>query len=128
MFLLVFTKVKAYQLSNTCAFCASKRFVFESPLAQTEPSEKSLIDESHHGTVFGHAKLNRLLKKGHCITLSLYCLVPVVIVRRILDALPKKLSHAPCQEEEICNPEKYGKAELAAGPPLSVLAERPGRA
>jgi hypothetical protein len=35
-------------------------FVFESPQAETEASEKSLIDESHHGKVFGHAKLNRL--------------------------------------------------------------------
>jgi hypothetical protein len=35
-----------------------KPFVFESLRAQTEPSEKSLIDELHHGKVFEHAKLN----------------------------------------------------------------------
>jgi hypothetical protein len=35
-----------------------KLFVFESLRAQTEPSEKSLIDELHHGKVFEHAKLN----------------------------------------------------------------------
>jgi hypothetical protein len=35
-----------------------KPFVFESLRAQTEPSEKSLIAELHHGKVFDHAKLN----------------------------------------------------------------------
>ena len=83
-------------------FSVPLSFVFESPRAETEPSEKSLIDESHHGKVFGHDRAPRL------------------------GGLFEKLSHAPCQEEEIRNPEKYGKAELAAGPPLPVLAERPG--
>ena len=45
-----------------------------------------------------------------------------------LGSLPEQLNHTPRQEEDIRNPEKYGKAELATGPPLPVLAERPGRA
>jgi len=41
--------------------------------------------------------------------------------------LSEKLNHTPGQEKDIRNPEKYGKAELATGPPLPVLAECPGR-
>ena len=38
-------------------------------------------------------------------------------------SLPEQLNRTPHQEEGIRNPEKYGKAELATGPPLPVLAE-----
>jgi len=41
-------------------FSVPLSFVFESLQAETEPSEKSLIDESHHGKIFGHATLTRL--------------------------------------------------------------------
>lgn len=41
-------------------FSVPLSFVFESPKAETEPSEKSLIDESHHGKVFGHDRAPRL--------------------------------------------------------------------
>ena len=44
-----------------------------------------------------------------------------------LKHLSEKLNPTPDQEEDIRNPEKYGKAVLATGPPLPVLAECPGR-
>jgi hypothetical protein len=43
-----------------------------------------------------------------------------------IEHLSEKLNHTPHQEEDIRDTEKYGKAEFAAGPPLSVLAECPG--
>jgi hypothetical protein len=42
------------------ALLSSVSFVFGSLKAETEPSEKSLINESHHGNIFGYDRAPRL--------------------------------------------------------------------